>query len=145
MTIYDMMMLEGFNKIQKKRYWFLRQALSFLNTPYKLGGQDGEDIDCSGLVTVSLQAIGLLPMNRDYDCDALWKHFQFYPKPRVPNPACIVFWCDSSEDYKHVAISLDDEHCISATGYDKYNRSVRIHPLNYRDGDGLEKKIVDPF
>jgi len=137
------MMLE-LNETSRQKLWFLLQAYAYVNVPYEWSGQDGKGIDCSGLVCECLKAIGKLEQNRDLDVDGIWNRFKLYEQPAVPHFGCLAFWFKGN-DGKHVAICLDDKHCISATAYDEKNRSVKIHPLNYRDQQGLDLKYINIF
>lgn len=61
----------------------------FLNVAYRWGGDDPmAGLDCSGLMVLTLQAVGVLPTPGDWSAEALRKRF----KPvQAPVPGCLVF------------------------------------------------------
>lgn len=70
---------------------------SFLNQPYKWGGDDPLDgVDCSGLVLEGLKSVGILPRELDLTADDLLQQkFKHYPKEEVEGrlrPGMLVFW-----------------------------------------------------
>lgn len=75
----------------------LRIWESFLNVPYKWGGDDPlEGVDCSGLVNEGLKATGLIPREADFTADQLFGVvFRTHPRFRLTTellPGMLVFF-----------------------------------------------------
>lgn len=82
---------------------------SFLNTPYRWGGDDPlEGVDCSGLVLEGLKAVGIVPRELDVTADALLNQV-FKDRARETTEAhfrrgMLVFWGDPGQPVRHVEI-----------------------------------------
>ena len=88
---------------------FMVTVESFLNVPYRWGGDDPlEGVDCSGLVLEGLKATGMVPRDADYNADALLNTV-FAANPRVVQPQALqrgmlVFWSQPGKPIHHVEI-----------------------------------------
>lgn len=82
---------------------------SFLNLPYKWGGDDPIDgVDCSGLALEGLKAVGLVPRELDVTADSLLRQ-TFANLPRVTDErrlraGMLVFWGHPGRAVHHVEI-----------------------------------------
>ena len=70
---------------------------SFLNIPYRWGGDDPLDgVDCSGLVLEGLKAVGIVPRELDTTADGLlnvtFKSATRVTDPHQLRPGMLVFW-----------------------------------------------------
>lgn len=92
-------------------------AWSYINTPYRWGGDDPiEGVDCSGLCIEILKSVDRLPRKGDWTAHGLWERFK---SKRTQNPVegCLVFWWNSAGDrIVHVEYCLDDTHSVGASG-----------------------------
>lgn len=82
---------------------------SFLNLPYRWGGDDPlEGVDCSGLVLEGLKSVGLVPRELDVTADQLLQ-LTFKDLPRVTDErklraGMLVFWAKTGQPMHHVEI-----------------------------------------
>lgn len=82
---------------------------SFLNVPYRWGGDDPLDgVDCSGLVLEGLKAVGLVPRELDVSADDLLQK-TFAAVTRVTDErqlraGMLVFWAKPGQPMHHVEI-----------------------------------------
>lgn len=93
---------------------FINACLSFLNTPYRWGGDDPTGIDCSGLTQEILAMLGLDPEG-DQSADALYRHFLVRGKQGVKDAGALVFF-GRPDKITHVGVLLDSVTMIEAGG-----------------------------
>lgn len=95
---------------------------SFLNVPYRWGGDDPlEGVDCSGLVLEGLKAVGLVPRELDTTADGLLTDtFRIAFKETVLSnlrPGMLVFWGSPARHVEIVwAVFPDRVLTIGASG-----------------------------
>lgn len=96
---------------------------SYLNVPYKWGGDDPMDgLDCSGLVLEGLKAVGLVPREADFTADQLLNVvFRALPRYRLDSelhPGMLVFWGDPRVTHVEIvwAVIGDRVLTIGASG-----------------------------
>lgn len=138
-------------QISRARHWFLKTALAYLGTPYVWAGDDPSGFDCSGFVLECLKTAGLVDDGIDMTSDALWNRF-CAQTATSPHAGALLFTFDRNNGRaRHVAICLDSDFQIGASGGDarvgtasrawERNAWVRIRPIVGFQG----KKIADPF
>lgn len=126
---------------EKQKFIFMRVVDSFLNVPYRWGGDDPSGIDCSGLAVEGLRACGLMGANEDLSANGLWHKFANLEVP-YPTRGALAFWFLPNGKAIHVAICIDDEYCLTADGGGrhikttddaiKHNAFVKILPISHR-------------
>lgn len=89
---------------------FVSVAERFLHTPYYWGGKTVHGLDCSGLVQVSLQAVGVAAL-RDSDMQEASLGVAL-PQTEKRRRGDLVFWDG------HVGIMADSEMLLHANGFD---------------------------
>jgi D-gamma-glutamyl-meso-diaminopimelic acid endopeptidase CwlS len=137
--------------MENRKYWFLKVVESFLNMPYRWGGDDPTGFDCSGMVVEGLRACGLMGLNEDLSALGLWHKFKGRETP-LPERGALVFWFHDNGKAKHVAVCLDTEVCLTADGGGrhiqtladaiKHNAFIKILPIDHRKD---RPKFVMPF
>ncbi len=96
-----------------------KTALMFLNSPYLWGGKTYYGIDCSGLVQIALESVGLLfPRNTSNQIRFKSKNVFDYEKIEKE---CLVFWDG------HVGIMLDENNILHSNAH---HLCVKIENLN---------------
>ncbi len=99
---------------------FVAVAERFLDVPYLWGGRTSLGVDCSGLVQLALMTAGR-PCPRDTDLQQAMLGSPVEGGVTVPlHRGDLVFWPD------HVAIMIDGEYMVHASGY---HMAVVIEPL----------------
>jgi cell wall-associated NlpC family hydrolase len=121
---------------------FIHAALSFLQIPYRWGGDDpAAGFDCSGLVQELLAILGL-DAPGDQTADNLYRHCLVSGAPEgVLDTGSLVFY-GTKERVTHVAMILEGETIIEAGGGGSktsdlqsailQNAFVRLRPLRAR-------------
>lgn len=96
---------------------------SFLNVPYRWGGDDPLDgVDCSGLVNEGLKATGLIPREGDFTADQLLNVlFRTRPRYRLTTelvPGMLVFFGEPKVVHVEIvwAVFADRVLTIGASG-----------------------------
>lgn len=100
------------------RYWLLKLAWSYVNLPYRWGGDDPmTGFDCSGMVVELLKAVGALPLHADLGADMLWRMY-IPARPEAGEAAAghLAFWFNDKGEATHVAVCVDGEFCLTANG-----------------------------
>lgn len=104
------------------REGFLAAALACQGIPYVWGGKTTRGLDCSGLVTWCLHALGGPDLRASYGSDALWLLLE----PVVaPEPGDLAFY-GAPGDPSHVVICLGGPHdaIIGANGGNRGTKTV---------------------
>ena len=128
-----------------KKDLFQRACLSFLNIPYRWGGDDPMwGFDCSGLVEEVLSIIGCKPPGRQ-TAQGLYTLFLNQTqsgKSNIRDVGTLAFFGSSVAAITHVAMLIDEETIIEAGGGDhttvssdvaaSQNAFVKLRPLSYR-------------
>ena len=116
----------------------------WLGLPYFWGGQNPlEGWDCSGMIVEVLQAHGLIKRFSDYTAEGLRRKYSQYTVER-PYAGCLVFFIHSLELVaKHVAMCVDSEFIIHASGGGRGITSLReaIEQNAYIKKDSLKQEI----
>jgi hypothetical protein len=100
---------------------FVGLAEMFLHTPYLWGGKTDMGIDCSGLVQVALNAIGVAaPRDTDLMATTLGRPADVDDRMRGMQRGDLVFWRG------HVAIMLNEHNILHATAH---SMTVMTEPL----------------
>ena len=89
---------------------FVATARLFLGTPYLWGGKESLGLDCSGLIQVALHRAGLRCLRDTPHQENDESLGQALPPVTPPQYGDLIFWKG------HVAIALDSETVINATG-----------------------------
>lgn len=117
-------------------------AMRFIKVPYKWGGAHPIDgLDCSGLVQIILQSVGVDPRG-DQTSQALYDHLIKTGQETSPQEGAIIFFGSSIDRITHVAYMIDEHRMIEAGGGGSRTRTVndavdheayvRIRPINSR-------------
>jgi len=140
--------------------WYLRDLAvwygkQFLRVPYEWGDEDHTGMDCSGLISEVLVAVGVKPHGWRPTSTRMSKDF----KKVWDSHMDIRLWADSgmvvcygTGIVTHVALAISRSHVITASGggsetdtpeeADTENAFVKLRPINYRK-DAI--CVVDPF
>lgn len=123
---------------------------SYLNKPYRWGGDDPSGIDCSGLIIEGLKAIGVLKEKEDFTAESLYHHLlklkesnQFQIKEiSQPQKGALIFFQNDDNRIYHCSIALNLYFQIGAMGGDAttiskekalaQNAFVKIRPISNR-------------
>ena len=117
--------------INHKVFDWVSTAELFLNTPYKWGGRDSKSIDCSALIQLSLETIGVLfPRDTKDQVNFLNNQNQNNYKR-----GALIFWD------RHVGVMVDNINIIHANAF---HMKVNIEPLNdvKKRAQGSDEKII---
>lgn len=133
---------------------FLQVIESLLHTPYLWGGDDPTGFDCSGLVVEGLKSAGLIGLREDFSAEGLWQHFRSGNESITPGVGFLAFWFEPRGIANHVAVCLDQYHCITADGGGsrvksiedaiRYNAYIKIRPIKHRKTDPKFLNIFQP-
>jgi len=100
-----------------KRELALKIAESFVNLPYRWGGNDPlTGFDCSGLVIEILQSVGVIESKKDYTSEGLKNLF---PQTDVLEPGNLLFYDwdeDSVIDHIEMIAFVDDQGTVFSIG-----------------------------
>ena len=137
-----------------QRQWFVRVAERFLGTPYIWGGDDPSGFDCSGFVLECMKSIGMVREKQDFTADDLHRMLKC-KNTDEPKAGVLMFWfTENWQRAYHVAICLDENIYIGASGGDsttdspddawKQNAYIKIRPIPpHRVTDRV--RLIDPF
>jgi cell wall-associated NlpC family hydrolase len=120
---------------------FYDYLMSYVNTPYSFGGDDFSGIDCSGLILIALQSVGVFPYKQDTTAQGLYTYFQKYITG-VADFGTLMFYGKSVNEITHVNMALNYVQSIGAEGGTaevrtkedaaKANAFVKILPIGFR-------------
>lgn len=120
---------------------FYDYLMSFINTPYSYGGDDFSGIDCSGLVIVALQSVGVFPYKLDATAQGLYNYYE-KSITGVADLGTIMFYGKSPREITHTNIALNYAQSIGAEGGTsqtktkedaaKQNAFVKVLPIGFR-------------
>lgn len=114
----DAMVASHLLPVDSPREDYVSAAEQLLHTPYLWGGASGFGVDCSGLVQLSLFMAGRsVPRDTDMQVKAIGRQIEREDGLRRGD---LVFWRG------HVAIMMDEENIIHASGY---SMTVAQEPL----------------
>lgn len=138
--------------LSDEKFVFLSVALSYLNQPYKWGGDDPTGIDCSGLVVECLASAGMVGEWFDATADMLMHRFNATTTTDL-QPGSLIWRVNDKNHATHVMISLGKGWLIEAGGGHrgvttegeaaKANAFVRIRNIKRENFDNL--RYADPF
>lgn len=117
-------------------YW-----LTYLGTPYELGGQSHEVIDCSGIVGEGLMGFGY--DTQDRTADGFRIHFAGN-KVVYPYKGCLAFWGDRVRA-THTEIILGEANGIILCLGARPKWGVVVRPWEIKRGGQPSMGFVDPF
>ncbi|SNY98225.1 C40 family peptidase [Halomonas sp. hl-4] len=101
--------LDDAQGLSMERALILSHAQQALGTPYRLGGNTGDGLDCSGLVEMVYQAAGInVPRTAD-------QQFRQLPSVDAPRPGDVLFF-GSRQKATHVGIYRGNGQMIHAPG-----------------------------
>lgn len=118
-------------------------AKSFLNVPYRYGGDDPMGgLDCSGLCIELLMAAGVWVKGKDATAKGLYQEFVNNSSHNRFDFGALIFFGKSFDSISHVAFGINHSHMIEAGGGTgntltlvdaaRDNAWVRIRPINFR-------------
>ena len=95
--------------LSMERALILFHAQQAIGTPYRLGGNTPDGLDCSGLVEMTYQAAGIrVPRTAD-------EQFRALPRAQAPRPGDLLFFGDRRKA-THVGIYRGNGQMIHAPG-----------------------------
>ena len=115
-------------------------AFSYLRTPYIWGGNSDKGLDCSGLIQLIFEPIGLDPKG-DQTAQMLYNCYKT-KETNVILESCILFFGKSKDNITHVAYAINTTYMIEAAGgnskctsveiANKFNAKVKVSPIKKR-------------
>lgn len=111
---------------------FVAVAEAFLGAPYLWGGKESLGLDCSGLVQMSLEAVGItVPRDADQQEAFLKARWSDVTKDEARQRGDVVFWPG------HVGIMTDSEHLLHANAH---TMDVTLEPFSEAEKRIREKE-----
>lgn len=89
-------------------------AMSLVGIPYVYGNQSPLSTDCSGLIFILLNSIGMAP-KEDMNADGLYRFFLDNGDIGSPRLGSLCFF-GSKDRIRHVGFALDDRRMLEAMG-----------------------------
>lgn len=141
------------------RFWAVQYIQRWIGTPYTWGGDDFSAFDCSGLIIEVLKSVGKFYDYEDYSAHQLYRKYK-HNEVKEPFPGCLVFWFNKQAKAVHVAMMVEKEFLVHASGGGpsvktikdaiEKNAYVMMRELRKvakfrKDHYGQDYKIVDPF
>ena len=115
-------------------------AFSYLRVPYIWGGNSDKGLDCSGLIQLIFEPIGLDPKG-DQTAQMLYNCYKT-KETNVILEGCILFFGQSKDKITHVAYAISTTRMIEAAGgnskctsveiANKLNAKVKVSPIKKR-------------
>lgn len=117
-------------------------AKSFIGVPYIFGGEHpSSGMDCSGLVQIILQSVGVDPAG-DQTAMTLFQHFSEFGRVSEPKAGCLSFYGINSISITHVGFLINEYQMVEAGGGNHMTNDVdaavrrgafvRIRPYDFR-------------
>lgn len=97
-------------------------AMSLVGTPYVYGNQSPLSCDCSGLIFILLNSVGMAP-REDLNSHGLYHYFIEHGSVCNPRFGALLFF-GSKERVKHVGFCLDDRRMLEAAGGNEWVTSI---------------------
>lgn len=120
---------------------FYDYLMSMVNLPYVFGGDDFSGVDCSGLVILALQSVGVFPYKQDATAQGLFERYQKY-QTGIAEFGTLLFYGKSTAEITHVNMALNYAQIIGAEGGTSQVKSaadaasanafVKILPIGFR-------------
>lgn len=102
---------------------FILYLYSFLNIPYRWGGDDPiEGFDCSGAVIEWMAYLGIQPP-KDMTAQQLYYYYSHQNDSDTKDLGTLVFYGKSLAHISHVALMIDQEKVIEFGGGNQFTRS----------------------
>lgn len=117
---------------------------SYINVPYKWGGNNYDGLDCSGLVLKSLNDVGVTLVDMTSQDIYYWATKKKQFQSCEPNADCVLFFGRNTSNITHIGIAISENFYIEAGGSDRRSLSmtkkqladrdarVRMKPIKYR-------------
>ena len=116
------------------------RAFSLLDTPYIWGGDNEKGLDCSGLIQLIFEPVGLDPKG-DQTAQAFYNYYK-NKECKTIQEGCVLFFGQSKDKITHVAYAISTTYMIEAAGgnskctsveiANKLNAKVKVSPIKKR-------------
>ena len=116
------------------------RAFSLLDTPYIWGGDSDKGLDCSGLIQLIFEPVGLDPKG-DQKAQEFYNYYKT-KECKTIQEGCALFFGQSKDKITHVAYAISTTRMIEAAGgnskctsveiANKLNAKVKVSPIKKR-------------
>ena len=100
------------------------RAFSLLDTPYIWGGDSDNGLDCSGLIQLIFEPVGLDPKG-DQTAQAFYNYYKAKECNTIQE-GCVLFFGQSKDKITHVAYAINTTYMIEAAGGNSKCTSVEL-------------------
>jgi len=124
---------------------FFHKALDFLGKPYKWGGQDESEVDCSGLVIECIRAIPGFGEVPDLNAEGIRRD---YCRPYVSKAGSFIrlgFLIPSGKEATHVVVFLPDSSAYVHSSGTAGKVSIETSEENYNSVSELDWNTLIRF